>query len=160
MRTAYKVLAYVVAAEVAVQAMVVVWAIAGLGKWVDGGGVLDKAVIEGAAESGAMPFPEILGVIVHVINGSVVIPVIALALLIVSFFTKVPGAIKWAVIVFGLVVVQGTLGFLGREFSLVGALHGLNALALFGVALHTGRRVRSQRAVAAEQPEARVATPV
>jgi hypothetical protein len=160
MRTAYKVLAYVVAAEVAVQAMVVVWAIAGLGKWVDGGGVLDKAVIEGAAESGAMPFPEILGVIVHVINGSVVIPVIALALLIVSFFTKVPGAIKWAVIVFGLVVVQGTLGFLGREFSLVGALHGLNALALFGVALHTGRRVRSRRAVAAEQPEARVATPM
>ena len=46
MRTAYKVLAYLVAAEVAVQAMVMVWAIAGLGKWVDGGGVFDKAVIE------------------------------------------------------------------------------------------------------------------
>jgi hypothetical protein len=39
MRTAYKVLAYVVAAEVAIQAMVMVWAIAGLGKWVAGGGV-------------------------------------------------------------------------------------------------------------------------
>jgi hypothetical protein len=35
MRTAYKVLAYLVAAEVAVQAMVMVWGIAGLGKWVD-----------------------------------------------------------------------------------------------------------------------------
>ena len=46
MRTAYKVLAYLVAAEVAVQAMVMVWAIAGLGKWVDGGGVFDKAVME------------------------------------------------------------------------------------------------------------------
>ena len=46
MRTAYKVLAYLVAAEVAVQATVMVWAIAGLGKWVDGGGVFDKAVIE------------------------------------------------------------------------------------------------------------------
>ena len=44
MRTAYKVLAYLVAAEVAVQAMVMVWAIAGLGKWVDGGGVFDKSV--------------------------------------------------------------------------------------------------------------------
>ena len=42
MKTAYKVLAYLVAAEVAVQAMVMVWAIAGLGKWVDGGGVFDK----------------------------------------------------------------------------------------------------------------------
>jgi hypothetical protein len=87
-----------------------------------------------------------------------VIPVIALALLIVSFFAKVNGAIKWAVIVFVLVVAQGTLGLLGREFSLMGALHGLNALALFGVALHTGRRVPSRRPVAAEQ--ARVATPV
>ena len=46
MRTAYKVLAYLLAAEVAVQAMVMVWAIAGLGKWVDGGGVFDKSVIE------------------------------------------------------------------------------------------------------------------
>jgi hypothetical protein len=160
MRTAYKMLAYLVAAEVAVQAMLAVWAIAGLSKWIDGGGVFDKAVIEGAAESGAMPFPEILGIIVHGINGSVVIPVIALALLIVSFFTKVHGATKWAVIVFVLVVAQGTLGFLGREFSLVGALHGLNALALFGLALFTGRRVRSRTAVVAEQPEARAATPV
>jgi hypothetical protein len=158
MRTAYKVLAYLVAAEVAVQAMFAVWAVAGLSNWVDGGGVFDKAVIEGAAEGGAMPFSEILGIILHGINGTVVIPVIALALLIVSFFAKVNGAIKWAVIVFVLVVAQGTLGLLGREFSLMGALHGLNALALFGVALHTGRRVPSRRPVAAEQ--ARVATPV
>ncbi len=60
MRTAYKVLAYIVAAEVAVQATVMVWAIAGLGVWVDGGGVFDKSVIEGSIWSGAMPFPEVL----------------------------------------------------------------------------------------------------
>jgi hypothetical protein len=160
MRTAYRVLAYLVAAEVAVQAMVMVWAVAGLSKWVDGGGVFDKAVIEGAAESGAMPFPEILGIIVHGINGTFVVPGIALLLLIVSFFTKVRGAIKWALIVFVLTVAQGQLGFLGHDVPLAGAVHGLNALALFGVALHTGRRVRARTAVAAEQPEARVATPV
>jgi uncharacterized membrane protein YtjA (UPF0391 family) len=160
MRTAYKVLAYLVAAEVAVQAMVAVWAIAGLSKWIDGGGVFDKALIEGAAESGALPFPEILGVIVHSINGTFVIPGVALALLIVSFFTKVRGAIKWAVILLVLVVVQGQLGFLGHDLPLAGAVHGLNALALFSVALHTGRRVRNRTSVAAEQPEARVATPV
>jgi hypothetical protein len=96
MRTAYKVLAYLVAAEVAVQAMFAVWAVAGLSNWVDGGGVFDKAVIEGAAEGGAMPFSEILGIILHGINGTVVIPVIALALLIVSFVTKVHGAIRLA----------------------------------------------------------------
>jgi hypothetical protein len=42
MRTAYKVLAYLVAVEVAVQARVMVWAIAGLGKWVDSGGMFDN----------------------------------------------------------------------------------------------------------------------
>ena len=142
MRTAYKVLAYLVAAEVAIQAMVMVWAIAGLGVWVDGGGVLDKAVME-SSRGGATPFPEVFGFIVHGINGTFVIPGIALLLVIISFFTKVRGAIKWAVIVFVLVVVQGQLGFLGHEFALAGALHGLNALALFVVALYAGRRIRT-----------------
>jgi hypothetical protein len=45
------------------------------------------------------------------------------------------GPINWALIVFGLVIVQCQLGFLGHDFPLGGALHGLNALALFGVAL-------------------------
>jgi hypothetical protein len=160
MRTAYKVLAYLVAAEVAVQAMVMVWAIAGLGKWVDGGGVFDKSVIEGSVESGAMPFPEVLGILVHGINGTFVVPALALALLIVSFFTKVRGAIKWALIVFALVVVQGQLGFLGHEFPVGGALHGLNALALFGVALYAGRRLRAVAPAAVEEERARAGTPV
>ena len=160
MRTAYKVLAYLVAAEVAIQAMVMVWAVAGLGKWVDGGGVFDKSVIEGSMETGAMPFPEVFGILVHGINGTFVVPGIALLLLIVSFFTKVRGAIKWAVIVLVLVIVQGQIGFLGHEFPLAGALHGLNALALFGVALYTGRRLRSTAPAAVEHEEARSATPV
>jgi hypothetical protein len=155
-RTAYKVLAYLVAAEVAVQAMMMVWAIAGLGKWVDGGGVFDKSVIE----SQGTPFPEVAGIIVHGINGTFVVPGIALLLLIVSFFTKVRGAIKWAVIVFVLVVLQGQLGFLGHDFPLAGALHGLNALALFGVAIYAGRRLRAAAAVGVEQPETRTSTPV
>jgi hypothetical protein len=160
MKTAYKVLAYLVAAEVAVQAMVMVWAIAGLGKWVEGGGVFDKAVIE-ADDSAAMPFLQVLGILVHGINGTFVLPGIALLLVIVSFVTKVRGAIKWAVIVFVLVVVQGQLGFLGHEFPAIGALHGLNALALFGAALYTGRRLRVATAVEVEQqPETRTATPV
>jgi len=157
MRTAYKVLAYLVAAEVAVQAMLIVWGIAGLGKWVNDGGVFDKAVIE---SEGTPPFPEVVGIIVHGINGLFVIPGLTLLLLIVSFFTKVRGAIKWAVVVFVLVVAQGQLGGLGHDFPLAGALHGLNALALFGVAIYTGRRLRAAAAVGVEQPEARTATPV
>ena len=158
MRTAYKVLAYVVAAEVAVQAMVMVWAIAGLVVWVDGGGVFDKSVIE---SEGALPFPEIAGVFVHVINGSFVIPGLALLLLIISFFTKVRGAIKWALVVFVLVIVQNLLGGWGLDIPLVGALHGLNALALFGAAIYAGRRLRASAAAAAvDEEHARAATPV
>jgi hypothetical protein len=156
MRTAYKVLAYLVAAEVAVQAMVVVWFIAGLGKWVEGGGVLDKA----AMESEGTPFPQVAGIIAHGINGFFVIPGLTLLLLIISFFTKVRGAIKWAIIVFVLVVVQSQLGGLSHDFPLAGALHGLNALALFGVALYAGRRLRAVTAAAVEEPEARTAAPV
>jgi hypothetical protein len=157
MRTAYKVLAYIVAAEVAIQAMVMVWAIAGLGVWVDNGGVFDKSIME----SGALPFTEVIGILVHGINGTFVVPAIALALLIVSFFTKVRGAIKWAIIVFVLVVLQGQIGFLGHEFALAGALHGLNALALFTVALYTGRRLRTAAARSGVAPaEEQVAAPV
>ena len=161
MRTAYKVLAYLVAAEVAIQAMVMVWGIAGLGKWVDGGGVLDKAVFEEAMGSGGMPFSEFAGLLVHGINGMFVIPLIALLLLIASFFTKVRGAIKWAAIVFVLVVAQGQIGFLGHEFPLAGALHGLTALVLFGTAIYAGRRLRAVAAPAAvEHEQASTATPV
>ena len=156
MRIAYKVLAYLVAAEVAIQAMVMVWAIAGLGKWVDGGGVFDKASME---SEGTPPFPEAAGIIAHINNGFFVVPALALLLLIVSFFTKVRGAIKWAVVVLLLVVVQGQLGELGHDLPLAGALHGLNALALFGMAIYAGRRLRAV-AVGVEQPEARAATPV
>jgi heme A synthase len=110
--------------------------------------------------SGGMPFPEIAGLLVHGINGMFVIPLIALLLLIVSFFTKVRGAIKWAVVVLLLVVVQGQLGELGHDLPLAGALHGLNALALFGAAIYAGRRLRAAAAVGVEQPETRAATPV
>jgi hypothetical protein len=157
MRTAYKVLAYLVAVEVAVQAMLMVWGIAGLGKWVDGGGVFDKAVVE---SDGTPPFPEVVGIIVHGVNGLFVIPGLALSLVIVSFFIKVRGAIKWAVIVFVLVVAQGQLGELGHDFPLAGALHGLNALALFGTAIYAGRRLRAATAVSVDQPETRAATHV
>ena len=105
-------------------------------------------------------FLQVVGMMAHINNGFFVIPGLALLLLIISFFTKVRGAIKWAVIVFVLVIVQVMLGILGHQFTLGGALHGLNALALFGVALHAGRRLRAAAAAAVEQPEARTAAPV
>jgi hypothetical protein len=137
MKTVYKVLAYIVAAEVVIQAMAMVFAVAGLGRWVSEGGVLDKAVME--SEESA--FPEVVGFMIHGLNGMMIIPAIALLLLISSFFAKVPGGAKWAALVFGLVVVQVSLGFAGHAIPALGSLHGLNALMLFTAALYTARRV-------------------
>ena len=147
MRTAYKLLAYAVAAEVAIQAMAVVWAMAGLGKWIQQGGVADASLME----SEAIPFPEVAGFIIHGINGTFVVPIIALALMVLSFFTRQRRAIVVAVAVFVLTVLQGQLGFLGHEIPGIGALHGLNALILFATALYAARGVqisgRADRAV-------------
>jgi hypothetical protein len=151
MRKVYVVLAYIVAAEVIVQAMLMVWAIAGLTKWVNNGGVFDKAVME----DHQIIYPEVVGIPLHGLNGGIIIPSIALALFIWSFFAKVPGGAKWAGFVFVLAVVQGQLGYLGHDFPAAGAVHGLNALVLFLAALHTARRSRVVASTAtAEVPQA------
>ncbi len=151
MKSVYRVLAYLIAAEVVVQAMAMVYAIAGLGKWVDSGGVFDKSVME----SNQSAFPEVIGLLIHGVNGMMIIPLIALLLLISSFFAKIPGGVKWAGLVLLVVVVQVNLGLFGHAVPAVGALHGLNALLLFSAALHTARRrrvVTPSPAVEAEVP--------
>jgi hypothetical protein len=49
--------------------------------------------------------------------------------------------VKWAAITFGLVVLQIALGLFAHSAYSLGALHGINAFALFGVALMAGKRV-------------------
>ncbi|MGH3519344.1 MAG: hypothetical protein ACRDQ7_18380 [Haloechinothrix sp.] len=141
MRTTYRVLAYLIAVEVVIQAAAMVFAVAGLGKWIQEGGVLDKA----AMESDEFPFPEVVGFIIHGINGQMVIPLIALILLIVSFFAKIPKGAAWAGGILGLVVLQVLLGIFGHGMPLLGMLHGINALALFTVALVAARRAKVAR---------------
>lgn len=136
MKSAYKYLAYLVAVEVMVQAAMMAFAVAGLGVWVDEGGVLDKA----AFEDENLSFTGIAGFMVHGINGMMIIPLIALVLLIVSFFAKLPNGVRNAAVVLVLVVVQVTLGMFGHETPYAGMLHGLNALLLFAMALYTGRQ--------------------
>ncbi|WP_211592372.1 hypothetical protein [Microbispora sp. H10836] len=159
MKVVYKVLASLVAAEVAVQAMMVVLGDAGLFKYVERGGVIDKAT----AESGGIQFPEFFAFVVHGVNGMMVIPVIALLLLISSFFAKIPGAVRGAALVVLLVVVQVSLGLLGHQIPALGALHGLNALLLFSAAVHAARRGRGAANAEVSDPDrpgARVETVV
>ena len=62
--------------------------------------------------------------------------------LVVSFFAKVPKGVMLAAVIVGLVVLQVfVLPALSREVgSGFGALHGVNALVLMGVAIMAGQR--------------------
>ena len=139
MRTVYRVLAYAIAALVAVQAAAIGYAVFAQLSFIEGGGTLDGASIESAPGTGALFF--------HALNAGTVL-LAALALLIVSFFAKIPQGVRWAVIVLACTVVQIVLGTLhwseslSRLVSAIGAMHGAVALVLFGVAVMAAMRAR------------------
>jgi hypothetical protein len=136
MRSAYRVLAYLLAVEVVIQAATIAYAVFGLTKWIDGGGVLDKAAMEDASTT----FTGVTGFMVHGVNGQIIVPAIALILLVVSFFAKVPQGVRWAGLCFGTVVVQVLLGMFGHGVPALGGLHGIVAIALFAAAVVAARR--------------------
>ncbi|MBK8445636.1 MAG: hypothetical protein IPL41_02665 [Micropruina sp.] len=137
MITLYRSLSVTIAVLVGVQAGSHAWASAGLSRYIMGGAVVDKSMMEDTG--GPLPFPEVAGILVHGLNGGIVIPAVALALLVVSFFARVPGAILRAGVVLGLVALQMTLGYAGHDQPVMGLFHGLNALVLFGAALWAWR---------------------
>jgi hypothetical protein len=137
MRTVYRVLAFLIAIEVLIQAMSISYAIAGLGKWVeDDGGVLNKQVLD----SDSPDFPGVGGFMVHGLNGTMIIPILVLLLLIVSFFAKVPGGVRSAAILLVLVALQVFLGIFAHSVPYVIVLHVLNAFAIMGIAAMAGRK--------------------
>jgi hypothetical protein len=138
MKTAYRLLAYLVALEVVVQAAAIAFATFGLLTYVSGGGVLDRATQRAHAYDGA------LGFVVHGVNGQMITPAIALILLIVAFFAKRPGGVVWAALVFGTVVVQVLLGQLAHAVPALGWVHGALAIVLFAVAIVTARRSETE----------------
>ena len=142
MRTAYRVLAYVIAAVVAIQAAAIGYGVFAQLNWIEEGGTLDKATLESSSPgTGALMF--------HALEGYAVF-LIALALLIVSFFAKIRQGVRWAVIVLACTFVQIALGALSRMLAPIGAVHGAVALVLFGVAVTAA--MRAPKPVAAEEP--------
>ncbi|MEV4511759.1 hypothetical protein AB0K00_22645 [Dactylosporangium sp. NPDC049525] len=140
MRSTYRLFAYLVATGVLVQAASVAYAWFAVLQDIDAGGVFDKS---------AGPNP---GHLTHAINGMVVTPLIALTLLIVSLFAKIPGGVKWAGSTFGLTALQVALAFVSFSAPVVGALHGLNAVALLVTALFAAHRVKRAVGPDAQQP--------
>ena len=157
MRKTYQGLAYAIAALVVVQAGALAWAYFGLSNEIDQHGlVINKACLESEAGCGGGYVAE-WGFAVHMFfNGLLLIPLLSLVMLIVSFFAKVPRGVVLAASLVGLVVLQViVLPMLSREVgSGFGALHGVNALVMMGVAIMAGRRAAAPRAVGAAAPPA------
>jgi hypothetical protein len=128
-RLVYRILAMLIAAGVVVQAAAIAFALFDIEKKTDDGQLYSKDTHNG-------------GVALHSVLGEMVIPVIALLLLIVSFFAAIPGGVKWAAITFGVLVLQIVLAFAGDALPAIGVLHGINAFALAAVASIAMRKAR------------------
>jgi heme A synthase len=131
----YRVVAGLIALGVVVQASAIALGGFTVLHDVDNGLVVDKN------------FDPNLGQMIHGINGMYLMPLLGLILLIVSFLAakQVPGARKWGGIVFGLIVLQVALAFVSFAAPVVGALHGINALAVLGTAIRATMLTRDAR---------------
>ncbi|GAA1780848.1 hypothetical protein [Agromyces lapidis] len=141
MRKLYTGLAWTVAGAVVVQAAAIAFAFGGMLNLVSEGGVVDKALLESFQAAGVGE----LGFMIHGLVGGILIPLIALTLLVVSFFVRVRGAKLWAATVFGLVALQVVLGFSITDVPYLGLIHGANALAVVAAASVAALRVRRGR---------------
>ncbi|WP_432478619.1 hypothetical protein [Nocardioides sp. GXQ0305] len=155
MRKTYQVLANAIAVLVVVQAGAIAWAFFGLTNEIDQNGlVINKACLESEAGCGG-GFTAEWGFAIHMFfNGTVLMPLVALVLLVVSFFAKVRGGVALALTIVALLVLQIVLlPMLSREVDATfGALHGINALVLMGVAAMAGRRAATPKQSATTAP--------
>ena len=134
----YRVFAYLIAAEVVIQAAAIAFALFGLGKWIeDDGGVLNKSVLD--ADKGP-DFTGAAGFAIHGINGMMIIPLLAIILVVISLFAKVEGGRAAALLVLLFVAIQITLGLAAHGVVWLGPLHAMNAFLVIWFALAAARK--------------------
>ncbi len=125
MRSAYKILGHTIAGFVAIQAAAIALWVFGMFKWVDDGHSLTQQVsddrLEGVTGS--------VGIMIHSL-GAMIVALLAIILLIISFFAKIPGGVKWAGFVFLAVLAQWVIAIASFEIPGLGFLHGLNAIVI------------------------------
>ncbi|GIE92914.1 hypothetical protein [Paractinoplanes rishiriensis] len=133
----YRILAMLIAIGVVVQAAAITYAMFDIAHKTDDGQVFTKDTQSGGIE-------------LHATVGMMVFPLIALALLVVSFFAGIPGGVKWAGITFAVTLLQVALAYAGKPVPLIGVLHALNAFALAAVASLAMRQARLAGAAPAQ----------
>jgi hypothetical protein len=140
MRSAYKGIAHAIAAGVVLQAVWIALAWFMVIKDLDDGKTITKDY-EGNFAHG-----------LHSIFGMGVLPLLGIALLVVAFLVKTPGAVKWAGYVLLAIVLQIVLAFISFGVPAIGALHGLNAFVIIGLAEVAARQLGAP-AAASTRPE-------
>jgi hypothetical protein len=134
---------------VVIQAMTIVWAVAGLFNWIgEQGGVLNASVVK-SWEDTPPTFAGAFGHFLHFMSGERVIPLVALALLIVAFFAKVPKGVAIAVAIVVLVALQYLSGRFADGSPYLGLWHGLGAFLIFGAAMGAAMAAKQARENAA-----------
>lgn len=144
MKATYRVLAYIIAGLVVLQAVWIALSSFTAIKESEAGRVLTE-------ESGG------IGGMLHGVGGMYAIPLVTIALLVVSFFAGVKGGIKWALFILLAVAVQIFLAIVSFIVPQIGALHGLNAFIIIALSLIAGRRATRQQT---GRPPVRGAEPV
>jgi hypothetical protein len=131
----YRVVAMLICLMVLVQAAGIAFGTFGILKFVEDGKDYTKTISEDRTATGA------LGQNIHSF-GAIIIALLAIILLILAFFSKIDGGVKWAGIVFGLVLLQWVLAIIAFSAPVVGLLHGINAFAVFGTALEAAQNAK------------------
>ena len=129
MKATYRVLAGLICLLVLVQAAGIAFGTFGILSFVDGGDAYTKSVAEERAGDAG------IGQNIHSF-GAIALTLVAIVLLVVSFFAKIEGGVKWAGIVFGAVVLQWIFAIVAFGAPVVGMLHGINAFVIFGTAMN------------------------
>jgi hypothetical protein len=124
MRKAYRYLALSMPVLVVVQLMAVAVALFGLVSYND-----DHALPKKLDDS-SVSFTGDWGFTVHSVVGMMVMPLLAVALLVVAFLARVDGGVRWAAIILADLVLQVVLALVSFDVPLIGLLHGLNAMVV------------------------------
>lgn len=146
MRTAYLWLARTIGVLVAIQAALIVFAISGLFHWIDEGGVVDNATVDGWQDT-PPTFTGAIGHFLHSVIGERVFPVVVLLFLIVGFLVKTKPLVIFPIVIAVLTGVQIYAGMQGDAIPYLGLVHGLNAFLIFGAA--TAAAMTAKKPVAA-----------
>ena len=150
MQKTYLVVARLIAILIVVQAMAIVFVVAGLFHWIDGGATLDKSVVDGWDDN-PPTFQGSLGGFIHFfLVGVVLIPLSGLILLIVSFFAKIPRGVGLADAIVVSIIVQYLAAVIADSAPWVGLIHGLNAFILLGLAVAAAKVAKTE--IAAREP--------